>query len=94
MPTPNLFSANHYQRMSFGDFGFRILSATGTDTSVVGEKFGAITILENSRISLTSNTDGGDSSLTNFDINEGHTIVGNFSAITVAQGSIICYIRR
>ncbi len=94
MPTPNLFSANHYQRMSFGDFGFRILSATGTATSVVGEKFGAITILENSRISLTSNTDGGDSSLTNFDINEGHTIVGNFSAITVAQGSIICYIRK
>ena len=45
MATPNLFSANHYQRMSFGDFGCRILSATGTDTSVEGEKFGAITIL-------------------------------------------------
>lgn len=94
MTTPNLFSANHYQRMSFGDFGFRILSATGTATSVVGEKFGAITILENSRISLTSNAEGGDNTLTNFDINEGHTMVGNFTSITVVQGSIICYLRR
>ena len=80
--------------MSFGDFGFRILSATGTATSVVGEKFGAITILENSRISLTSNAEGGDNTLTNFDINEGHTMVGNFTSITVVQGSIICYLRR
>jgi len=92
MSTAPLFSANHYQRMSFGDFGFRILEVN--DTSVSGEKFGAITVLKNCTVTLTSNAAEGDAGLTDFDLDEGQTIVGNFTDVSISKGCVICYIRK
>ncbi|MDB4338457.1 hypothetical protein OAA02_00590 [bacterium] len=94
MATEPLFSANHYQKLSFGDFGFRLLDDNGTTTTPVGEKIGVIHVLKNSTFSASSNTSGGDSDLTNLALDEGHTIVGNFSNITLTHGTIICYIRK
>ena len=59
-----------------------------------GEKIGVIHVLKNSTFSASSNTSGGDSDLTNLALDEGHTIVGNFSNITLTHGTIICYIRK
>lgn len=95
MPTANLFSSNIYQRMSFGDYGFRILDYNHGEASVPSnEKFGAISVLENTTVTLTSNASGGDSGLSNIDISEGHTLVGDFSTISISKGKVICYIRK
>lgn len=95
MPTEPLFSANHYQKLSFGDFGFRLLDyAHGASSTPSGEKIGVIHVLKNAIISAESNTTGGDSSFSGLDLDEGHTIVGNFSNVSITHGIIICYIRK
>lgn len=94
MPTEPLFSSNHYQKLSFGDFGFRLLDDGGTTSVPSGEKIGVIHVLKNSTFSATSNTNGGDASFTDLALDEGHTIVGNFSNVSLTHGTIICYIRK
>jgi hypothetical protein len=80
-----------FQQVSFGDFGFRILSEA--ETSVSGEHFCAISPLEDATIDFTSNTSGGDSSATDLELLTGMAIYGNFSDITVDSGKIIAYLR-
>ena len=92
--TELIFSANHYQKLSFGDFGFRLLDDGGTTTTPSGEKIGVIHVLKNSTFSATSNASGGDSSITDLALDEGHTIVGNFTDVSLTHGTIICYIRK
>jgi hypothetical protein len=94
MPTEPLFSANHYQKLSFGDFGFRLLDDAGTTTTPSGEKIGVIHVLKNATFSCDSNTTGGDSSITDLALDEGHSIVGNFTNVSLTHGTIICYIRK
>jgi hypothetical protein len=94
MPTEPLFSANHYQKLSFGDFGFRLLDDGGTTTTPSGEKIGVIHVLKNATFSCDSNTTGGDSSITDLVLDEGHSIVGNFTNVSLTHGTIICYIRK
>ena len=62
MATKQLYSANLFHRMSFGDFGFRYLGPG--ETSVSGERFCLIEALNNVNVDLTNNTTGGDTTLT------------------------------
>ena len=95
MATRDLYSANNYYRMSFGDYGFRMLDNTHGNTSTPsGEFFGSIESTENSTITLTNDTSGGDDGLSSFSIKEGHIIYGNFTNISISQGQVICYLRK
>ena len=87
----NLNFSNEYQRLSFGDYGLRIISAT--ETSVSGEHFGAIQSLEDSTISCTNNASEGDTSITSLALTSGSILYGNFDDISVASGKIVCYLR-
>lgn len=80
-----------FQKVSFGDFGFRILSEA--ETSVSGEHFSAISPLEDATVDFTSNTSGGDSSATDLELLTGMVIYGDFTDITVDSGKIIAYLR-
>lgn len=81
----------NFQKVSFGDFGLRILSSG--ETSVVGEKFAAIQVLADCVVGFTNNTEGGDTTITNLSLNAGQAIYGNFSAISLSSGKIIAYLR-
>lgn len=94
MATKQLYSANHFHRMSFGDFGFRVLSSSGTDTSVTGERFCYIESLANSTISFTNNTTGGDTDIDDLTLKDFHCIKGDFSDITVTSGTVLAYLRN
>ena len=87
----NLNFSNEYQRLSFGDYGLRIISASETSTS--GEHFAAIQSLEDSTISCSNNASGGDSSITSLVLASGLILYGNFDDMTVVSGKIICYLR-
>tara|TARA_R100000951_G_scaffold98159_1_gene88033 strand:- start:4324 stop:4575 length:252 start_codon:yes stop_codon:yes gene_type:complete len=81
--------------MSFGDYGFRVLDNThGNSSTPSGEFFGSIECTENSTITLTNDTSGGDSGLSSFSIKEGHIIYGNFTDVSISQGQVICYLRK
>ena len=95
MATRDLYSANNYYRMSFGDYGFRMLDYNhGNASTPSGEYFCSIECTENSTITLTNDTPGGDSGLTSFSIKEGHIIYGNFTDISITHGQILCYMRK
>ena len=95
MATRDLYSANNFYRMSFGDYGFRVLDNThGNSSTPSGEFFVSIECMENSTITLTNDTPGGDSGLSSFSIKEGHIIYGNFTNISISQGQVICYLRK
>lgn len=87
----DLYSANQFHKISFGDYGFRIL--TNGDTSVSGEYFSTIQVLTDCTISLTSGASGGDSSITNLDLDEGQIIYGNLTSISLSKGDVIAYLR-
>jgi len=86
----DLFYSGNYQKAAFGEFGLRII--TNGNTSVVGEKFNAIQVIDDCDISCTNGTSGGDTTITNLELVVGQIIYGTFSAITVNSGSIIAYI--
>ena len=94
MATKQLYSANHFHRLSFGNFGFRLLDEDGTTSTTGGEDFCTIHCLKNAVVSLTSNISTGDNSITNLDLKEGHIIYGDFTSISITSGTVICYLHR
>jgi ethanolamine utilization microcompartment shell protein EutS len=87
----NLYYSSDFQKLSFGDNGLRYL-VTG-DTSVSGESFGAIQVIDSAIISCDIDTAGGDSSLTSISLFAGTIIYGNFDDIVVTSGKVIAYLR-
>lgn len=94
MATKQLYSANHYHRLSFGDFGFRLLDEDGTTSTITGESFCTIHVLKDAVISFSSNISAGDSSITDLDLKEGHILYGDFSSISITGGIVICYLHK
>lgn len=86
----DLFYSSNYQKAAFGEFGLRVI--TNGNTSVVGEKFNAIQVIDDCSITCTNGTTGGDTTITALTLAVGQIIYGTFSAITVNSGSIIAYI--
>jgi hypothetical protein len=80
-----------FQQLSFGDFGFRILS-TG-ETSVEGEYFGAVQMLNDSTIGFTNDVASGDTSISNLQLAAGQTVYGNITNLTITSGKVLAYIR-
>jgi len=80
-----------FQKVSFGDYGLRILSSG--ETSVANEAFAAIQVLADCVVSFTNNTDGGDTTITSLSLSAGQAIYGNFEDISVASGKILAYLR-
>jgi hypothetical protein len=94
MATKQLYSANHFHRMEFGDFGFRFLSSSGTSTSPSGERYCLVESLDNTTISFTNNTSGGDASIVDLVLKDFHSIKGDITDITVSHGKCIAYLRN
>jgi hypothetical protein len=95
MATKDLYSANNFQRMSFGDFGFRLLDHPGTASTPSGEYFCMVECIStNATISLTNDCASGDTSLTDYSLKEGQIIYGNFTNISISTGHVICYLRK
>jgi len=94
MATKQLYSANHYHRLSFGDFGFRLLDEDATTSTPSGEDFCTVHCLKDAVITMTSNHDVGDSSITSLDLKEGHILYGDFTNISITGGIVICYLHR
>ena len=80
-----------FQKVSFGDYGLRILSSG--ETSVANEAFAAIQVLADCVVSFTNNTDGGDTTITSLSLNAGQAIYGNFENISLSSGKLIAYLR-
>lgn len=87
----NLYNVQTFQNLSFGGYGFRVLTAG--ETSVAGENFGALQVVADAVISATSNAPGGDASITSLTLDAGTSIYGDFSAVTVTSGTVIGYIK-
>ena len=77
-------------KLSFGDYGLRVL----TSTSTAGEYFCALYATEASQIDATNECDGGDVTITNLALPAGGVIYGNFTSITVDSGTVIGYLRE
>lgn len=92
MATKQLYSANLFHRMSFGDFGFRHLGPG--ETSVSGERFCLIEALNNTNVDFTNNTTGGDTTLTGLVLKDFHSVRGDITDLTVNQGHVIAYLRN
>jgi len=86
----DLYYSGNYQKAAFGEFGLRIVSSGGTST--VGEKYNAIQATEDSTITCSNATTGGDTSITSLELVTGMIIYGTFHTISVASGKIIAYI--
>lgn len=80
-----------FQSLSFGDYGFRILSSG--ETSIEGEHFGAVILLNDSTIGFTNDVSGGDTSISNLQLAAGQTIYGNITNLSITSGKVIAYIR-
>lgn len=80
-----------FQKVSFGDYGLRILSSG--ETSVANEAFAAIQVLADCVVSFTNNTEGGDITITSLSLNAGQAIYGNFEDISLSSGKLIAYLR-
>jgi len=95
MATKDLYSANNFHRMSFGDFGFRILNHSDEIlTTPVGEYYCMIECIVSATISLTNDAPAGDTTIINYDVLDGQIIYGNFTNVTISKGHIICYLRH
>ena len=92
MATKQLYSANLFHRMSFGDFGFRHLGPG--ETSVSGERFCLIEALDNVNVDFRNNTTGGDTTLTGLVLKDFHSVRGDITDLTVNQGHVIAYLRN
>ena len=87
----NLYYSGEFQKLSFGDKGLRVISASAT--SLAGENFCAIQAIESSVISCDIDTIGGDTSISSLSMSTGVVIYGNFDDVSVASGNVICYLR-
>lgn len=92
MENNQLSTADTKSRMLNGDYGIRLL----TGTSVSGEYFGAISAVEDSRVSFTidksQGSRSGDDTIVNLDIPAGFTIFTAMTDITVV-GKVIAYLK-
>lgn len=81
-------------RLAYGDYGLRVLTAA--ETSVSGEYFHCLHATEASVIDFTSSPSesGGDSSASNLSIPAGFQIFGNLTDVTVDSGTVIAYLRE
>jgi len=94
MATRDLYSANKFYRLTFGDYGFRYLDSGGTNTSPEGEIYGLIESLGNTTLSFTNLTEGGDTTVTDLTLKDFHSIRGNITNITVTAGQCVAYLRK
>jgi len=92
--THQLYSANHFHRLSFGDFGFRLLDEDDTTSTPQGETFCTLHCLKDAVISFTSNITSGDSSITDLDLKEGHILYGDFTSVSITGGIVMCYLHK
>lgn len=92
--THQLYSANHYHRLSFGDYGFRMLDEDDTTSTPQGETFCTLHCLKDAVISFTSQAHGGDSSVTDLDLKEGHILYGDFTSVSITGGIVMCYLHK
>lgn len=76
-----------FQASSFGEYGFRLIE-TGF-SQPAGEVYRAITIIQDSVITVTSEVAAG---LTSETFPAGLTVYGKFNTISVASGRVIAYI--
>ena len=87
MAYENIQAEPNFYRQSFGQKGFRrIVSGF---TPVTDEQYRAISMVEDSVISVTSYA---GANLTSITFPAGFTLYGLFSAVTVSSGSVIAYI--
>lgn len=93
MATQELYSANNFYRLQFGDFGFRHLDSNNTNTTPDGEHYGLIESLGNTTLTFTNLTSGGDETAT-LTLKDFHTIRGHITDITVTAGECIAYLRK
>jgi len=86
----NLLHESNENRLSFGDYGMRVL----TSTSSAGEYFGVLYATEDSQVDFTNDCDGGDTSITNLILLAGQQVYGNITTVTVDSGKVIGYLRK
>lgn len=86
----NLLQEGNENRLSFGDYGLRVL----TSTSVADEYFGAIMATEDTTVTFNNDCDGGDSTITSLSLLAGMTVYGNITTVVVASGKLIGYLRK
>lgn len=79
-----------FQKASFGDYGFRILT-TG-EQSVSTERFGTIQAIADSVVAFDNDVTGGDANAS-LTLNAGMAIYGNIKDINVTSGKVIAYLR-
>lgn len=90
MAEANLLIESNENRLSFGDYGLRVLTTTSTE----GEYFGALYATEESQVDFTNETDGGDTTITNLVLLAGQVVYGNITDVTVDSGKVIGYLRK
>ena len=90
----NILQESNENRMAYGDYGLRVLTAA--ETSVSGEYFHCLHATEASVIDFTSSPDegGGDGSASNLSIPAGFQVFGNLTDVTVDSGTVIAYLRK
>jgi len=84
MAYSNLTNTGNYQLASFGQKGFKVISAE----TVTGH-FNAIQVLEGANITLVAVNGEG---LTSQDIQAGITIFGLFTSVVATTGKVLAYI--
>ena len=95
MATKDLYSANNFHRMSFGDFGMRtLIKGDANLTTPSGESYCMIECILSATFSGTNDTPAGDTDLVDSHLLDGQIIYGNFTDITLTKGHIIAYLRH
>ena len=95
MATKDLYSANNFHRMSFGDFGMRTLIKNTDDiVTAPGEYFCMIECIISCTFDATNYTPAGDNNMVDYYLLDGQIIYGNFTNITLTKGHIIAYLRH
>ena len=92
MGTRRLYSANHFHRMSFGDFGLRLLDKDGTATSPSGEHYCKLVVLKDAEITFSNDHTSGDTSFTAIEMKQGTELHGSFYDVTMVNGVAMFYI--
>lgn len=86
----NLNNPANYQLAQFGQKGFRVLEGAASATGSP-EFYNVIYITDDCTLTATSDTSGDN--ISSLEVVAGTTIVGRFSAVSIAgTGSAICYI--
>jgi hypothetical protein len=92
MATRRLYSANHYHRMEYADFGLRLLDKDGTASSPSGEYYCKLVVLKDAEITFSNNHTAGDQSFTSVEMKQGTVLNGAFHNVTMVNGVAMFYI--